>query len=421
MKPSPSFTLIELVIVIGILAVLAAVVVIVINPAEYMKSTRDAQRMSELQTISKSIGLYLGDGKTSMGSANIVYVSIPDSSTTCANLGLPSLPGGWSYSCSTSANYRKTDGTGWLPIAFNTISFGNTLDTLPVDPTNTTSSLNYYTYMTGGSFELTTAMESAKYKMGGTNDVSSKDNSSYPELYEMGSNLTLLPVNYGDTSLVGYWKFDEGSGTTAYDASGHGNNGTLGCSGGTCSNPSYAAGKLNNSLYFNPLVASDRSYVSLSANTSVSVPSVSGSSVTISAWLNPNSSQIGGFFIRNGNYENYGVKLSGPNAGYYGLIFEGYDTSYHSVSLLSSDIIPPSSWNHIVIVFTQGQNIQVYFNGIFKKTTSYSYITSQTSPFQIGGIVGGNYNYNGYIDDVRVYNRSLSAAEIQAIYNATNK
>jgi len=48
MKPSPSFTLIELVIVIGILAVLAAVVVIVINPAEYMKSTRDAQRMSEL-------------------------------------------------------------------------------------------------------------------------------------------------------------------------------------------------------------------------------------------------------------------------------------------------------------------------------------------------------------------------------------
>jgi len=356
-----------------------------------------------------------------MGSANIVYVSIPDSSTTCANLGLPSLPGGWSYSCSTSANYRKTDGTGWLPIAFNTISFGNTLDTLPVDPTNTTSSLNYYTYMTGGSFELTTAMESAKYKMGGTNDVSSKDNSSYPELYEMGSNLTLLPVNYGDTSLVGYWKFDEGSGTTAYDASGHGNNGTLGCSGGTCSNPSYAAGKLNNSLYFNPLVASDRSYVSLSANTSVSVPSVSGSSVTISAWLNPNSSQIGGFFIRNGNYENYGVKLSGPNAGYYGLIFEGYDTSYHSVSLLSSDIIPPSSWNHIVIVFTQGQNIQVYFNGIFKKTTSYSYITSQTSPFQIGGIVGGNYNYNGYIDDVRVYNRSLSAAEIQAIYTATNK
>jgi len=44
MKSSNSFTLIELVIVIGILAVLSATVLIVINPAEYMKSTRDSQR-----------------------------------------------------------------------------------------------------------------------------------------------------------------------------------------------------------------------------------------------------------------------------------------------------------------------------------------------------------------------------------------
>jgi len=160
MRKFLAFILIELVIVIGILAVLAAVVLIVINPAEYMKSTRDSQRMSELQTITKSIELYLGDGGSSMGSANVIYVSIPDFSATCSNLGLPTLPAGWSYQCSTSANYRKTDGTGWLPIAFNTISFGNTLDTLPVDPINTTSTGNYYAYVTGGSYQISTIFES---------------------------------------------------------------------------------------------------------------------------------------------------------------------------------------------------------------------------------------------------------------------
>ncbi len=49
-----SFTLIELVIVISILAILAAVIVIVINPAEYVKSARDSVRMSDIQTIHSS-------------------------------------------------------------------------------------------------------------------------------------------------------------------------------------------------------------------------------------------------------------------------------------------------------------------------------------------------------------------------------
>jgi len=92
-KPN-SFTLIELVIVIAILAILAAVVVLVINPAEHMKSARDSSRMSDLQNIHKSIGLYQADGGATMGSASTVYVSISDSSDTCANLGLPTLPTG---------------------------------------------------------------------------------------------------------------------------------------------------------------------------------------------------------------------------------------------------------------------------------------------------------------------------------------
>ncbi|MFA5099189.1 MAG: type II secretion system protein, partial [Candidatus Paceibacterota bacterium] len=127
-----SFTLIELVIVIAVLAILSAVVIITINPAEQMKSARDSRRAEELTTINKAISLYVADGGSSLGSTNTVYVSIPDSSATCANLGLPTLPTGWSYHCSTSVNLQKTDSTGWIPVNFSSISFTTPLSSLPV-------------------------------------------------------------------------------------------------------------------------------------------------------------------------------------------------------------------------------------------------------------------------------------------------
>ncbi|MFA5099055.1 MAG: type II secretion system protein [Candidatus Paceibacterota bacterium] len=180
---SKAFTLIELVIVIAILAILAAVVVITINPAEQMKSARDSTRMSDFASIKSSIGLYLADGKTTMGSANTVYVSVPDSSATCANLGLPSLPAGWSYHCSTSANLQKTDSTGWIPINFTQISFGNVLQSLPIDPINTTSTGNYYSYVTGGSYQLATVFESSKYNQTLTS-----------QYYTIGTATNLMPT-----------------------------------------------------------------------------------------------------------------------------------------------------------------------------------------------------------------------------------
>lgn len=190
---SNAFTLIELVIVIAILAILAAVIVIVINPAEYIKSARDSSRMSDLQNIHKSIGLYQADGGTTMGSANTVYVSIADSSATCANLGMPTLPSGWAYACSTSANLHKVDGTGWIPINFSSISFTTPLSSLPVDPINTTSTGNYYTYVTGGSWKLKAQFESSRNATMAVTDGGPSVNS-----YELGSNLTLGPILFPD-------------------------------------------------------------------------------------------------------------------------------------------------------------------------------------------------------------------------------
>jgi prepilin-type N-terminal cleavage/methylation domain-containing protein len=149
------FTLIELLVVIAIIAILAVVVVLTLNPAELLRQSRDSNRVSDMSTLNEAVNLYSTDqggaSGYSLGSANTVYVSIPDPSATstagdqCQGLGLISLPSTYTYHCAASSTYRNVNGTGWIPINFSTISTGSPLGSLPVDPTNSSSSRLYYT------------------------------------------------------------------------------------------------------------------------------------------------------------------------------------------------------------------------------------------------------------------------------------
>ncbi len=108
-----SFTLIELLIVIAIIGILAAVVVLILNPQQLLAQGRDSRRLQDLANMNNALSIYLAEGNSYLGSSNTVYVSVPDSSSaTCADLGLPSLPSGWSYHCATTSTLRKDDGTG---------------------------------------------------------------------------------------------------------------------------------------------------------------------------------------------------------------------------------------------------------------------------------------------------------------------
>ncbi len=182
-----SFTLIELLIVIAIVAVLAVVVVLTLNPAELLKQARDSNRLSDIDTLNKALGIYVTDtlGQGSLGDTALTYLSLIDPAATstagtdCSGLGFPS---GY-FHCAASSTQRKVDGTGWLPVNFTSVSSGSPVGQLPADPVNTSSTGLYYSYFPGsGTFKLVARAESQKYlTQAGTQS----------QLFQSGNNLSL--------------------------------------------------------------------------------------------------------------------------------------------------------------------------------------------------------------------------------------
>lgn len=189
-RGSTGFTLVEILITITIVGILSTVTVVIINPTQLYKQSRDSRRISDLNTLNLAAGAAQSEFGTSvLGNKNTIYVSVPDTISTCDNLGLPQLPSGYSYHCADAPSLYKTDGSGWLPI--NLEGTNSSVSHLPVDPVNSVSSGLYYTYSTNNSYELTARPESVLYFIGGEKDVASSDGGPNNYLYEVGNNLNL--------------------------------------------------------------------------------------------------------------------------------------------------------------------------------------------------------------------------------------
>ena len=184
------FTLLELLIVIGILAILATVLFAVINPAELLRRARDTQRLSDLDALRSAISLFIVDmpsADTLMGDSTRVYSHISGGVGACMGRTATTKPD------------RTTDGNGWIPINFNNMSTKSPLAALPVDPNPATSGASrYYLYLPDTSdvtFELTANMESSYYKQGGAMDKESIDGGNLPTIYEVGTKFIVTTTS----------------------------------------------------------------------------------------------------------------------------------------------------------------------------------------------------------------------------------
>lgn len=209
------------------------------------------------------------------------------------------------------------------------------------------------------------------------------------------------PAN--NLGLLGYWSFDEGTGTQAGDFSGGDNNGFV-------TNATWTNGKFGNALDFD----GSGDYVQAALS-----PDITGDDPrTISFWANVDSSEdVSG---RQGWYI-----WQGPNSQGAGELYSiGVEGGYIEVAHWSDDrnytdaLVDFDNWQHVVVVYHGGGDERVYLNGELADSTNGSALVTTTGDWYVASRSGSTDYLHTKMDELRIYNRALAASEVQRLYQA---
>ncbi|MEK7560853.1 MAG: LamG domain-containing protein [Patescibacteria group bacterium] len=225
------------------------------------------------------------------------------------------------------------------------------------------------------------------------------------------------PNYLGLTSgLVGFWSFDGNAmGTTsALDTSVNANHGWA------INGPKKVIGRIGQALEFDG-VDGDGDFVGLANPTALQLTG----SMTISAWTYLRTtppvtdSQIV-FKGNNGTDKAYGLNYSVDNGPIQGRV-QLSSTGSDSISRYSATTLALNSWYHVVGVYNAATlTLDIYINGSINNGTLVGSVPASvynsTNDFSIGRTENSAGFFDGLIDDVRVYNRALSADEIKRLY-----
>jgi hypothetical protein len=198
-----------------------------------------------------------------------------------------------------------------------------------------------------------------------------------------------------NNGLVAAYGFEETSGNTVADASGKGNHGTI------REATRIAKGRYGQALQFDGV----NDWVTIKDSPSLDL----STSMTLEAWVNPQSQagekaliakeQSGGAV--------YGLLNADANVPAAGI----YDGQYHV--LPGQNQLPVNEWTHLVVTY-DGQYGRLYMNGVeVAKGAEKSLIQASNGELRIGGNSTWGAYFKGLIDEVRIYNRALTAAEVQ--------
>ena len=137
------------------------------------------------------------------------------------------------------------------------------------------------------------------------------------------------------------------------------------------------------------------------------------SDLTISVWLRMNDlANWRALVIKNSYSLGYGMMI--PATGDVRIYSSGLSPS--GTTDIDTSFVP-DTWYHFAFTYNH-TGIAGYKNGAFISSAGRTgNITSTTNPLYIGQSSVGSYFFNGTIDEVMIFNRSLSTAEIQSIYN----
>ena len=218
--------------------------------------------------------------------------------------------------------------------------------------------------------------------------------------------LTATPHSAGAScsGLVAAYAFSETSGATSIDWSGLSNTATL--LGAT-----RVAGKAGNGVSFN----GTSSLVKVADSASLDLTT----GMTLEAWVNPTANTgRRSLFMKeltpavHGDQIAYGMyAVTGSNQP--DSVFASAATTYETLSTQ----LALNTWTHVASTF-DGSTLRIFANGTqINSIAASGPIVASNKQLSIGGnTIWGEY-FKGVIDEVRVYNRALSAAEIQTDMN----
>ncbi len=208
-----------------------------------------------------------------------------------------------------------------------------------------------------------------------------------------------------DLNLVGWWRFDKGSGSIAYDSSGHGNDGNFN------GNPQWVPGHSCYALEFD----GSGDWLDCGVDPSLRITNA----VTVAAWIKVGAQGIDHKICGN---------QDGINGGYKMTVYSNNRVEFeirtaNNRAILNRDIgggtiLQRDVWYHVTGVYSlEDSYIRTYVNGLLdrEKNTTEA-LGDSLGPFRIGcepfetGFQ--QHHFNGVMDDIRIYNRALTEGEV---------
>ncbi|PCJ98193.1 MAG: hypothetical protein COA45_08575 [Zetaproteobacteria bacterium] len=225
------------------------------------------------------------------------------------------------------------------------------------------------------------------------------------------------PADTLKNGLVGHWELDETSGTTVTDNSSSGNNGSMG--GGMDAASDTTSGKISTSLNFD---GDDNIVIGAAANNFDDIFIGGG---TISYWVYPTNWGTFGRVIDKSDTGTFP-----PNAGWHSQGTPSIIKFSHAFSTTYGDwetgasTLPLNQWSHVTIAYNSDSTTNtpaIYINASSLAVSTPSTpvgtaVSDAAHPVTIGSRQGGGNYITGNIDDVRMYDRTLSATEVSKLY-----
>jgi hypothetical protein len=250
--------------------------------------------------------------------------------------------------------------------------------------------------MSSGSYKLVDSGGEAV--IGSGSSPSYKLAQGYVAQLTQSIQLTILP-----NGIAAYYPFDTGTGIQAYDLSTNENRAVI------SNAPGWVSGKIGQALSLNG--SSQYASAPHSANLNLT------GNLTIGAWVNltdyANANTIATKATGNGTSSNTFELRTEASTGK--LQFVAYDTALRTIT--SDEAVPVGSWVHVAVA-KGGGVARLYINGVDRGSGAVGSTSSNSDELRLGVRDDLSNYFKGILDEVKLFNRVLSAADIKNDYEA---